>query len=111
MSDTRDWHARLGDFEAGLAASDKPFFTGLAHGSMTVELYRPVGEDLQTPHSRDEIYIIRRGTADFLRDGERVSVAEGDALFVPARMEHRFVEFSEDFDTWVLFWGPEGGED
>ncbi len=111
MSDTRGWHARLGDFEAGLAASDRPFFTGLAHGSMTVELYRPVGKDYQTPHSRDEVYIIRRGSADFLRDGARVSVGAGDALFVPAGMEHRFVDFSDDFDTWVLFWGPEGGED
>lgn len=110
MSDTRDWHAQLSDFEAGLAASDRPFFTGIAHGSMTVELYRPVGEDLQTPHSRDEVYIIRRGSGGFIRNGERVSVAAGDVLFVPAEMDHRFVDFSEDFDTWVLFWGPEGGE-
>lgn len=23
---------------------------------------------------------------------------------------HRFIEFSDDFATWVLFYGPEGGE-
>jgi hypothetical protein len=31
-------------------------------------------------------------------------------LFVAAREEHRFVEFTDDFATWVFFYGPEGGE-
>ncbi len=110
MSDARSWHARLGDFEASLATSGETFHIGLERGTMTAGLYRPAGEDLQTPHARDEVYIIRRGSAEFVRDGDRVKVAEGDVLFVPANMEHRFVAFSEDFDTWVLFWGPEGGE-
>ena len=110
MSDKRDWHATLGEFESGLAAADVPFFSGLAHGSMVVELFRPVGEDTQQPHRQDELYFIRRGSSTFLRDGERVEVAEGDVLFVPAGMDHRFENMSEDFDTWVVFWGPEGGE-
>ena len=25
-------------------------------------------------------------------------------------LEHRFKNFSEDFAIWVLFYGPEGGE-
>ena len=110
MNGTSSWFATLDSFEEGLRQSGNPFFTGLFHGTMTCELYRPIGEDLQTPHAQDEIYIIRRGTSGFLRDGERISVSAGDALFVPAGMEHRFVDFSKDFDTWVLFWGPKGGE-
>ncbi len=110
MIGQREWLARLSEFEAGLRETGDTAFVGLRHGTMLTELYRPVGEDLQTPHKRDEIYIVRRGTSDFLRNDERVSVAAGDVLFVPARMEHRFVDFSDDFDTWVLFWGPEGGE-
>ena len=31
-------------------------------------------------------------------------------LFVPAGMEHRFEDLSEDFGTWVVFYGPAGGE-
>jgi len=31
-------------------------------------------------------------------------------LFVPAGVEHRFENFSDDFATWVIFYGPEGGE-
>lgn len=104
------WLSRLSDFTAGLDASDTPFFLGLAHGSMSVELFSPKGEDTQQPHLQDELYIIHRGRSDFLRDGEKVRVAAGDVLFVPAGMGHRFVDFSDDFETWVIFWGPDGGE-
>jgi hypothetical protein len=31
-------------------------------------------------------------------------------LFVPAGVEHRFEDFSDDFAVWVVFWGPDGGE-
>jgi len=31
-------------------------------------------------------------------------------LFVPAGVAHRFDEFTADFCTWVMFYGPEGGE-
>jgi hypothetical protein len=29
---------------------------------------------------------------------------------VPAGVEHRFEEFTEDLAVWVIFYGPEGGE-
>ena len=38
------------------------------------------------------------------------SVPAGEALFVPAGVEHRFEDFTPDFATWVFFYGPEGGE-
>jgi hypothetical protein len=31
-------------------------------------------------------------------------------VFVAAGEHHRFVNFSGDFSTWVVFYGPEGGE-
>lgn len=111
MSDKPAWLASMADFEQGLGRSTDHYFVGLASGTMELGLYRPDGLDPQNPHKQDEIYIIRTGTADFLRDNERISVSVGDTLFVPAGMEHRFVNFSDDFDTWVVFWGPEGGED
>lgn len=111
MSGQAAWLARFGAFDAALGAGDALFHVGLAHGSMTLELYRPVGQDRQGVHSRDEIYIVRQGSARFRRDGETADVAAGDCLFVPAGMEHRFENLSADFDTWVVFWGPEGGED
>jgi gentisate 1,2-dioxygenase len=81
-----------------------------AHGTLAVEFYMPVGEDRQTPHSRDEIYVIARGSGWF-SDGESSRpVSVGDFLFVPAGREHRFTDFTTDFATWVFFYGPEGGE-
>jgi mannose-6-phosphate isomerase-like protein (cupin superfamily) len=81
-----------------------------AHGTLEVEIYRPVGEDRQTPHARDEVYVVARGSGSFFDGAERFPVAPGDFLFVPAGREHRFERFCEDFAVWVLFYGPEGGE-
>ena len=81
------------------------------HGTLTVELYAPRGTDPQTPHSRDEIYVVASGKGRFRREADEVSFAPGDVLFVAAGKEHRFVDFSDDFATWVFFYGPEGGEE
>ena len=37
---------------------DSPFLNLFEHGSLSVEVYRPEGADLQQPHDRDEIYVI-----------------------------------------------------
>jgi len=80
------------------------------HGTLTIELYAPRETDRQTPHSRDEIYVIISGTGRFQRGPEETTFGPGDILFVPAGEEHRFVDFGDDFATWVFFYGPEGGE-
>lgn len=87
-----------------------PFRTLLRHGSLEVEIYRPAGEDLQMPHARDEVYVVIAGRGDFVCAGERQPFEPGEVLFVPAGVEHRFENFSDDFSTWVLFHGPQGGE-
>lgn len=82
----------------------------MEHGSMTLRYYAPRGRDPQTPHDQDEIYIVASGSGTFLMNGERVPFGPGDALFAPAGAEHRFEDFTDDFATWVVFYGPEGGE-
>ena len=97
----------------------------LAHGSMELRWFTPKGNDPQTPHDRDELYMIVSGTGVFMRaveslafddtslpiqGEERVPFGPGDALFVAAGTVHRFEEFSDDFATWIVFYGPEGGE-
>jgi mannose-6-phosphate isomerase-like protein (cupin superfamily) len=82
----------------------------LKHGRMELRWYAPKGEDPQTPHEQDEIYIVASGRGTFLRAAERFPFGPGDALFVGAGVEHRFVGFSEDFAVWVVFYGPAGGE-
>ncbi|MET3821341.1 MULTISPECIES: cupin domain-containing protein [Burkholderia] len=98
------------DSLARLDAEGTLFTTLFRHGSLDIELYRPRGEDLQTPHTRDEVYVIAAGTSRFVLDGRECGVAAGDVLFVPAFAAHRFAGFSDDFSTWVFFHGQEGGE-
>jgi mannose-6-phosphate isomerase-like protein (cupin superfamily) len=70
---------------------------------MSLEYFSPQKVDTQTPHTRDELYIIVRGHGKLNRDGELIPCKAGDALFVPAQMQHQFVDFSDDFATWVIF--------
>ena len=87
-----------------------PFRTLLRHGSLEVEIYKPAGSDLQMPHTRDEVYVVIAGHGEFTCGGQRQAFVPGELLFVPAGVEHRFENFSDDFSTWVLFHGPQGGE-
>ena len=66
--------------------------------------------DPQTPHDQDELYIVISGRGTFAKDGERRPFAPGDVIFVEAGATHRFEDFGADFATWVVFWGPSGGE-
>ena len=67
----------------------KHFIVGMAHGTMSVELYKPDKIDLQTPHEQNEIYVILRGSGTFFVNGERLLFKEKDVFFVPAGVEHR----------------------
>jgi mannose-6-phosphate isomerase-like protein (cupin superfamily) len=87
-----------------------PFATLLAHGTMTVEYYAPVGTDLQQPHDQDELYFIERGSGVFALEDEELPFAPGDCLFVPAGARHRFKSFTAGFGAWAVFFGPPGGE-
>ena len=80
------------------------------HGTLSVELYAPREHDPQEPHTRDEVYVVVEGSGRFRNGPERHRFAAGDLLFVPAGVEHRFEEFSDDLAVWVIFYGPEGGE-
>ena len=101
--------------------------TGLVmrHGTMELRWFAPKEHDAQVPHDRDELYIVIAGTGMFMRaveslpfddislpiqGEERVPFGPGDALFVAAGTVHRFEDFSDDFASWIVFYGPEGGE-
>ena len=87
-----------------------PFVTMMAGGTMSVEVFAPKGTDLQQPHAQDELYFIHSGSGQIIINGQRFEAASGDAFFVAAGVEHRFENFSDDFVTWVVFYGPSGGE-
>lgn len=115
----------VADARATPTDADRSTALMLANGSMELRWFVPKQEDPQTPHDRDELYIIVSGTGVFMRavdilpfddaslpiqGEERVEFGPGDALFVAAGTVHRFEKFSDDFATWIVFYGPEGGE-
>jgi mannose-6-phosphate isomerase-like protein (cupin superfamily) len=105
------WHVTAERALARVPTPDgKEFATVLTHGTLAIEVYAPRGADPQTPHTRDEVYVVITGTGTFRLAGETRAFGPGDVLFAPAGAIHRFENFTDDFATWVFFYGPEGGE-
>ena len=61
--------------------------------------------DRQSPHAFDEVYIVLEGEGEIDVDGEARHLKEGDAIFVPAHVEHRFSGY-ETLSLLVVFNGP-----
>jgi len=107
----RTAHITLPDAAARLPTPEGKRSVALfEHGSLQVKLYAPRGVDTQTPHTRDEIYVVARGEGWFVHGEQRHRFAAQDVLFAAAGVVHRFEGFSDDFFVWVFFYGPEGGE-
>lgn len=102
--------ARLPAAPTSMYPQGAPFVTMMAGGTMSVEVYAPKGEDLQQPHMQDELYFVQRGTGEIVINAQRFDCVAGDAFFVAAGVAHRFESFSDDFVTWVVFYGKQGGE-
>jgi mannose-6-phosphate isomerase-like protein (cupin superfamily) len=101
-----DLRIALMEASARLAGEPEPFVTLFQRGDFSVELYAPRGTDNQKPHEQDEAYIVASGTGMFRRNEERVPFQPGDFLFAAAGVSHRFEQFTDDFQTWVIFFGP-----
>lgn len=89
---------------------DDRYAIALSRASLELGYYSPRDIDRQSPHDQDEVYVIVRGRGRFENGGDVVEFQPGDALFVPAGVEHRFLDFTEDTQMWVVFYGPSGGE-
>ena len=61
------------------------------------------GTDGQAPHTEDEIYVVRQGSATLETDDGNAQVGPGSVVYVPANEGHRFVEVAEDLAVLVLF--------
>ena len=92
-------------------AAGEQYMIVYRHGTLEAGLYAPRGVDDQTPHARDEAYVVVKGTGVVrVRKHARRCSRRASCLFVPAGMSHRFEEFSDDLTVWVIFYGPPGGE-
>ena len=92
-----------------LQKSKRPYQVLGEQGSLQVGFYKPDQVDLQQPHERDEVYVIAAGSGEFVQGDKKQKVEVGEVLLVPAGVEHRFENFTEDFAVWVFFYGPAKG--
>lgn len=110
MTDDEARPLRIADWLPAAGPDNGHYAVALTHGTLEVGVYAPRGEDPQTPHRQDEVYVVVRGRGLFRRGETARPFGPGDVLFVPAGVEHRFERFSDDFAAWVIFYGPDGGE-
>ena len=82
----------------------------LQRGSLDIALSIPVSPTQQTPHAQDELYLIARGRAVLLHNGNRDRLEAGDLVFVAAGADHQLESLGQDFVLWRVFYGPRGGE-
>ena len=61
--------------------------------------------DRQQPHADDEVYVVLEGRGVLEIEGDAVELHEGQAVFVPAGAEHRFVGY-ENLSVLVVFAQP-----
>ena len=73
--------------------------------SMSMGVYTlPAGStDPQQPHTEDEVYYVAYGRATIYVGGEDQAVMPGSIVYVPALVEHRFHDISEDLTVLVFF--------
>ena len=105
MNESQPPHIALDLATQRLASVPEHFVELFQKMDVSVEIYAPVAVDEQKPHDRDEFYFIASGQGIFRLENTTISFSTGDFLFVPAHAEHRFEQFSDDFKTWVVFFG------
>jgi quercetin dioxygenase-like cupin family protein len=106
QGDPRQGFATTVDDQArALGASGRPYLPFLSAPTMTCGVYRLAAgaEDGQSPHRLDEVYVVTAGKATLVVGGQRFEAKAGSILFVPAWVEHRFVDIEEDLTTLVFF--------
>ena len=66
------------------------------------------GVDDQTPHTEDEIYVVKTGRATLVTPSGTAPVGPGSVIYVPAGEEHRFTDVTDDLALIVVFAPPYG---
>ena len=99
---------QISDLEKQEAGSGKRYLEFLRVPAMSAGVYvlAAGGTDPQSPHKEDEMYYVVSGRARMKAGGEDQAVGPGTVIFVPANVEHRFYDISEEL-TVLVFFAPE----
>ena len=87
------------------AESGRSYNEFLRVASMFAGIYElePGEFDRQTPHDRDELYVVSSGIAKLDVGGEMIDIKAGSIIYVARDVEHRFVEIEEAIRVLVFF--------
>lgn len=95
----------IAELMAQRAASKELYLEFLRVPALSVGVYTLLAgsDDLQQPHTEDEVYYIVQGRAQIRVAGEDRPVGPGSVVYVAAEVEHRFHSIKEDLTTLVFF--------
>ncbi|MFN8447145.1 MAG: cupin domain-containing protein [Anaerolineae bacterium] len=95
----------LSDVMAQRAASGKLYLEFLRVPALSMGVYTlPAGsQDMQEPHTEDEVYYVAQGAAAIRVADEDRPVTAGSMVYVPAKVEHRFHTITQDLTVLVFF--------
>ena len=100
----------IADIELRRRAQGRLYLEFLRGPSMSMGLYvlAAGGTDPQRPHGEDEAYLVLSGRGRIRVGEEDRAVEPGSVVFVPARVEHRFHDITEELSVAVFFSPAEG---
>ena len=87
-------HLRPGDMRAQIPTPDgKRFYIGFCAGNCRLNSTSRKMKTCNNPTAAMNVYVVIRGAGKFQMGDEIVPFDAGDFLFVPAGMQHRFLDF------------------
>ena len=96
---------RLSDLMGRQKELNEAYLEFLRIPSMSMGVYTlPAGsEDLQEPHTEDEVYYVTHGKAMMRIGSDYQQISAGSIIFVAANVAHCFCDISEDLTVLVFF--------
>ena len=95
-------------------ARGTPYFEFLRVPQLSCGIYalEAGAKDTQSTHDEDEVYIVLKGRAELIVDGEGTELVQGSIVYVPSDVQHEFIKIEEDLSLLVFFGsgGPSGPE-
>jgi mannose-6-phosphate isomerase-like protein (cupin superfamily) len=100
----------LSAIQAEQLVAGKPYLEFLRRERLSVGLYvlEAGAEDLQRPHTEDEVYHVLEGQAVLVVGGAQHPVKPGSTIFVAAGVPHRFHSIAARLAVLVVFAPAEG---
>lgn len=96
---------QLPDLMGRQKESGESYLEFLRVPSLSMGVYTlPAGsEDLQEPHTEDEVYYVAHGKATMRIGSDHRQISAGSIIFVAANVDHCFCDITEDLTVLVFF--------